>query len=134
MGSLIRYLAIATSSVVLLGFVLFAVDETARGSEAQQEKLALELDGGGGAAAAQIAPGAREERAREASHGQVREAVSDVNDVLLAPFGGLVESGNAWVRNGVPTLLGLLVYGLLLALLANAFPKSQTPGRDWRTA
>ena len=35
---------------------------------------------------------------------------------------------------GVPTLMGLLVYGLGLGLLANFLPKSRDPSGDWRTA
>ena len=34
-----------------------------------------------------------------------------MNDVLLAPFAGLIDSDNAWVNHGVPSLLALLVYG-----------------------
>jgi hypothetical protein len=50
------------------------------------------------------------------------------------PFGDIVDSNNVWVQNGVPTVLGLLLYGLLLGLLANMLPKQREHGRDWRTA
>jgi hypothetical protein len=71
---------------------------------------------------------------REQRNGDLRELVDDANDVLLMPFGDMVDSNNVWVQNGVPTVLGLLLYGLLLGLLANMLPKQREHGRDWRTA
>ncbi len=123
MGSAIRYLAIAISAVVMLGFVIFAVDETDKGSKSQQAKLERELT-----------PNAKQEAVREKEHGPVREVVDDANDVLLAPFTGLVDSDNAWVNHGIPALLALLVYGVGLGFLANMFPKQRTHSSDWRTA
>jgi hypothetical protein len=130
MGALIRYLAIAISGVVVLGFVLFAVDEIDKGSQTQQDKLEREL----GRTDAPIAPDARQEAAREHSHGAFREAVDDANDVILSPFANLIDSDNAWVEHGVPALLGLLIYGFGLGLLANMLPKQRAHGSDWRTA
>jgi hypothetical protein len=132
MGSLIRLLAIATSGIVLLGFVLFAVDEIRHGSKTQQQALDREL--GDSTVTDPVAPTPQEERVREAEHGTIREAVDDANDVLLRPFADLLDSNNAWVEHGVPTLLALLVYGLGLGLLANMLPKARSSGGDWRTA
>ena len=135
MGSLIRWIAILTSVVVALGFLMFAVDEIDRGSKQQQDALArglsdLEPD----ASINSPNPTPAEEKARERAHGSVREAIDDANDVLLAPFAGLIESDNAWVQHGVPSLLALLVYGLGLGTLANMLPKGRAHGGDWRTA
>jgi hypothetical protein len=127
MGSLIRFVAIAVSAIVVLGFALFALDETDKGSKAQQAKLERELGTG-------IAPTAPEEAARERHQGDVREAIDDANDVLLAPFVELVDSDNAWVNHGIPALLALLLYGVGLGFLANMLPKPQSHGGDWRTA
>jgi hypothetical protein len=133
MGSGIRLVAILASGIVLLGFAFFAVDEMSRGSQNQQNALESELR-----AEAEnpgvIAPNPREERVREQRNGDFRELIDDANDVLLAPFGHVVDSPNVWVDNGVPTLLGLLLYGLLLGLAANMLPKQREHGRDWRTA
>ena len=131
MGSLIRYTAIAISAVIMLGFVLFAVNEMDKGSQAQQQKLEEEL---GHAPNDLVNPSAQDEAFREAHQGKFHEAVDDVNDVLLAPFTGLVDSDSAWVNHGVPALLGLLVYGFGLGMLANALPKQRAHGGDWRTA
>ena len=133
MGSGIRSIAILATGIVLLGFALFAVDEMDRGSQNQQNALAAELESASESPAV-ISPDPREERMREQRNGDFREAIDDANDVLLAPFAGLVDSENAWVANGVPTILGLLVYGLLLGLVANMLPKRHAQGGDWRTA
>jgi hypothetical protein len=128
MARLLHYLVIAACALVILGFVGFAADEMRYGSETQQAKLSDELNDptAGGVTEAK--------RARE--HSKAREALDDTNDVLLAPFTPIVDSSESiWVKRGVPTLLALLAYGLLVALIANSLPKPKAhSGGDWRTA
>jgi hypothetical protein len=132
MGSLVRLVAIVCSGLVLLGFAYFATDEMSRGSQNQQNALSAEL-------AAQpdpapVAPSPDEEAARERANGTVREAIDDANDLLIGPFAGLVEgSDNRWVRHGVPALLGLLLYGFCLGMLANMLPKAREHRGEWQT-
>jgi hypothetical protein len=133
MGAILRLLAIGTSVVIALGFVMFAADEMDRGSKTQQQALAQET-GVPEPKLADVAPPPEEELMRERQHGSFRELVDDANDVLLAPFSDVVDSNDSWVIRGVPTLLGLLVFGLGLGLLANFLPKQQSHARDWRTA
>lgn len=133
MGRAIRYLAVAISIVVALGFVLFAVDELTKGSEAQQRAITQE-QGVAAPAVTPVSPSPAEELAREERHGSAREAIDDVNDVLLAPFSGLADSSDSWVAHGVPAVLALLVYGLGLGVLANSLPAARRGGGDWRTA
>jgi hypothetical protein len=133
MGSWIRLIAIVASAIVLLGFGLFALDEMNRGSQNQQHALDSAL-GAEGRQPAVIAPTSRDELLREERNGDVRELIDDANDVLLGPFANLVDSSNVWVRNGVPALLGLLLYGFLLGVVANMLPKQREHGGDWRTA
>jgi hypothetical protein len=131
MGSLVRLVAIVCSGLVLLGFAYFATDEMSRGSQNQQNALSAEL-------AAQpdpapVAPSPDEEAARERANGTVREAIDDANDVLIGPFAGLVESSdNRWVRHAVPALLGLLLYGFCLGMLANMLPKAREHRGEWQ--
>ncbi|MGH2900399.1 MAG: hypothetical protein ACRDMZ_17115 [Solirubrobacteraceae bacterium] len=107
----LRWLAIILSLVIAAGFVLFAVDDFDRASESSRSRIV------GGFAAADPTPAG--ERERERRNSDVREAIDDVNDVLLKPFAAVSEdAGSRWVRRGVPALLGLLVYGFLLAYLA----------------
>jgi hypothetical protein len=133
MGSLIRLVAIVTSGLVLLGFAYFATDELSRGSQNQQNALQSEL--AGDPEPPPVAPSPEEESAREQLNGPFREAVEDANDVLIGPFAALVESAdNTWVTHGVPALMGLLLYGLCLGMLANMLPKAREHGADWRAA
>jgi hypothetical protein len=136
MGTLIRWIAIVCSVLVVLGFAAFAVDEIDKGSKEQQRALARDLSdlSAKNAAIGNPDPSPPEERARERAHGQVRETIDDANDVLLTPFAGLVDSNNAWVNHGVPSLLALLLYGVGLGMLANMWPKHRAHGGDWRTA
>jgi hypothetical protein len=133
MGSAIRLLAILASGVVLLGFALFALDEMKRGSQNQQNALASELRADADDPAV-IAPGPREEMLRERRNSAFRESIDDACDVLLLPFREVIDSDNVWVERGAPTLLGLLLYGLVLGLVANLLPKQREHRRDWRTA
>jgi hypothetical protein len=131
MGSFVRLVAIVCSGLVLLGFAYFATDEMSRGSKNQQNALASEL--AGTVDPPPVAPSPDEEAERERLNGTFREYVEDANDLLIGPFAGLVESAdNRWVTHGVPALLGLLLYGLGLGMLANMLPKYREHGADWR--
>jgi hypothetical protein len=133
MGSVIRLAAIVMSGFVLIGFAFFAADELDRGSKTQQQALANELEGSS-SDAIPVAPTPADEAAREAAHGDLREIIDDVNDVLLGPFTNLVNSEDVWVARGVPTFLALLLYGVGLGFLANMLPKHRSHGADWRGA
>lgn len=105
----LRILAIVLSLTVAAGFCMFAFDEFNRASSAQRNALA---------GYEQVDPTPVGERRREQRHSVAREYVDDANDVLLKPFAGIVDSGSRWVQRGVPTLLGLLIYGFLLGYVA----------------
>ena len=131
MGSFIRLVAVVISGFVLVGFAFFAVDELDRGSKTQQQALGS----GSSSEVIPIAPTPADEAAREAAHGDVREVVDDVNDVLLGPFSDIVDpNDDVWFARGVPTLLALLLYGVGLGFLANMLPKHRAHGADWRGA
>jgi|SRR5215210_1211419 len=133
MGSLVRLVAILSSTLILLGFAYFATDEMSRGSQNQQNALDSELSGSEDPPP--VAPSPDQEADRERVNGPFREAIEDSNDLLLGPFAGLVESADTpWVGHAVPALLGLLLYGFCLGTLANMLPKSRDHGADWRAA
>ena len=133
MGSLIRLMAIVATVIIVIGFACFAADELSRGSKNQQHELAKQL-GDPAASVTAVAPTSGEEAVRERQHGRVREAVDDANDVLLGPFGGLVDSSNPWAERGAATMLALLLYGVGLGMLANFLPKQRQHASDWRAA
>jgi hypothetical protein len=110
---LMRTVALVACAIVAVSFALFALDETRDASK----RSAVAVAGLEGTSNADANPG--EERAREHAHGPVREAIDDVDDVLLRPFARVADgAGSTWVRRGVPALLALLVYGLGLPFLA----------------
>ena len=107
----LHYLAIALSLIIAVGFMLFALEDIDRASARSEQRIT-----GGYTATAPTPAGERE---RERRHSGVREAIDDVNDVLLAPFAGVSDDATSrWARRGVPTLLGLLVYGFGLGYVA----------------
>jgi hypothetical protein len=109
----IRLVAVLASACVALGFVLFAIDESGEASRASRDAIA------GREASRTTDPSPGQERARERAHSSAREAIDDVNDVLLAPFGfAEPDTTDRWARRGVPTLVALLVYGVGLGFLA----------------
>jgi hypothetical protein len=126
MGRLIRLVAITACAIIVIGFMAWASDEANKGSKKQVDRIGEAMDA--------PAPAAEVERAREEKHGKPRELIDDANDVLLRPFAGVGSSNDAWVKRLIPTVLGLLVYGLGLTLLANFLPKRSSTGGDWRTA
>jgi len=110
---LLKISAVVLSVLVALGWVLFAVDETSAASRETAAEVA------GQDAVRRADPTPRQERARERTHGKVREGIDDANDVLLKPFAAAVGgSGSTWVRRSIPALLGLLLYGFVLGFLA----------------
>ena len=105
----LRILAIVLSVIIAVGFLMFAVDEFDRAANAQTRQLkGYEL----------ADPDPAGERQRERRHSTAREYIDDANDFLLKPFAGVASSGSRWVQRSVPTVLGLLLYGFLLAYLA----------------
>jgi len=109
----LRILAIVLSGVVLLGWLLFAVNEAGEASRQTAAEVA------GRTASARADPSPEQERAREASNGTVREAIDDVNDVVLSPFADVgAGSESRWVRRTLPAVLAFVVYGLGLGFLA----------------
>ena len=110
---LLRTVSVVAGAIVLLSFALFAIDETRDASENSRAAIA------GLEATRSSDPSPSEERARERAHSRVRETIDDADDVLVAPFAGLVDSSHSsWVRRGVPTLLALVIYGFGLSFLA----------------
>ncbi len=115
MAGLLRLVSVVASLIVLASFVMFAIDESRTASDASTRAIA------GQVAAAAPDPTAREETLREQAHSKPREAVDDVDDILLKPFAWAAEgSGSRWARKGVPTLLALLIYGFALGFVARA--------------
>jgi hypothetical protein len=119
-AAVVKWLSIIASAFVVLGFLFFAVNQTSTASQNQTTAIT-----GGVSVKAESAtkvpnPPPAVEKLREAENDKFHEFVDDVNDVLLAPFTGIVDSDNIWVVRLVPLALALLIYGLLGQYLARA--------------
>jgi len=135
MASLVRILAVIAAAIVALSFVFFVVDQSAEGSENQVRSLEDKGERASSDAVIDtINPGPKIERLRERSHSDIREYIDDGNDILLSPFASIIDSGNVWARRLVPGAIGILLYGVLGMLLANALPGPKHDVRDWREA
>jgi hypothetical protein len=115
----LRYLSILGSLIVLASFGAFAIDQIRSGSQTSTAGIegtqVVKVNDPAGYAD----PTPAQERLREQLHGSVREVIDDADDVAVAPFAGISSSSSsAWVRRGVPALIGLFVYGFGLAFLA----------------
>lgn len=93
--------------LVAISFVLFAHDQVAGASRHQQAEVAGTAIGSGSGPAPAATP----------KH-QPRAFIDSAAKTLTSPFSALVSSNNPWVSHGVPAVLGLLVYGLGLGIVA----------------
>ena len=135
MAKLVRILALIASAIVVLSFVFFAVDQLTEGSENQVRSVRGDSQRARSDALIDTPnPGPRVEQARDRQHSDIRELIDDGDDVLLSPFTGIVESSSVWVSRLVPGGIGLLLYGLLGMMLANALPGPKHKVSDWREA
>jgi hypothetical protein len=134
MGSLVRLCAVTASTLVALSLVLFAIDQSSNSSDNQVRMAVGQAQVQSQSDIDRPNPDPAAERIRERQHGDTREYIDDANDVLVAPFTGIMHSNSVWAQRLVPAALGLLLYGLGGLLLANWLPASRPEAQDWRTA
>ncbi len=100
---LLVWAALVCSALLLASFAMFVHDQAAAGSQHQSSELV-------GATTTAVP--------QTVHHSGVRRFIDDAASDLISPFRSVVQSSNRWITHGVPTLLGLLVYGLGLGFLA----------------
>jgi predicted PurR-regulated permease PerM len=124
MTSAIKLISKVICLVLVLSFVMFVVDELTVAS-ANQTAVAGEH------ATTTVT---RDAHGREINPNQtkMRKELDQINDTLTKPAEKLVTSTSGttspWVQRGVPFILGLLFFGLLLHMLANWFELSRSGG------
>ena len=102
----LHYASIVLTLIIVASWAMFASDEI---SNASKEQTA-EIDGDN-------AP-ATEQQSKD-DRGAVRKAIDKVADQLTSPFNGIVSAtAGTWAKRTVPAALGILLYGLGLAMLA----------------
>lgn len=123
-ASTLRLASLAATAILIASFAMFVVDETRTGSDHQLARLASDPGSAGPQLAATASdldapdPSASLRRERARRHGRVRELIDRADDLLLAPFLGVVTSRSIWLQRCVAGLLALLVFGFGLRLLA----------------
>ncbi len=98
--------ALVCCALVAASFAMFARDQVAGASKHQQNEIIA-----GAPTTTGPVPVHR-------ATGQPRRFIDAAAGDLTAPFKSLVQSDSQWVLRGVPTILGLLVYGVGLGYLA----------------
>ncbi len=119
-ATVIRWASILASSAIVLSFLFFAVDQTSNASQNSVRSIAGESNVKAESITKLPNPPAAVERVREKENDGFHEFVDDVDDVLLAPFTGISNSDNIWVRRAIPAIIGLLLYGVGGMYLARA--------------
>ena len=119
-ASVIRWASILASSAIALSFIFFAADQTSNASQNSVRSIAGESNVKAESVTKLPNPPPAVERAREKENDGFHEFVDDVDDVLLAPFTGISNSDNIWVRRAIPAIIGLLLYGVGGMYLARA--------------
>jgi hypothetical protein len=112
----IKLAAFVCCGLILISFAMFARDQMAGASEHQQSELV--------AGTPSTAAPALTHR-----HSQPRRFIDGADKTLTSPFAAIVQSNDAWVKRGLPTIFALLVYGVGLGFLARFSRGLGTPLR-----
>ena len=119
-GAIVRWAALLACAFVTLSFLFFAADQTSTASKNSANQITNDPEVKAESITKLPNPPPAVERAREKENSGFHEFVDDVDDVLLAPFTGISNSSNIWVRRLIPLALALLVYGIGGLYLARA--------------
>jgi hypothetical protein len=111
--TVLRWASTIACAILIVSFGLFAIEKSKGGAKDQVEKVV---------GISEPSPDPKNEREREKKHSDVREAIDDANDVLTAPFSGVIDSGSIWAKRGVATLLALILYGVIARILIGYLP------------
>ena len=105
MGSILKWASLLCCLFLVLSFAIFAEHQVSRAASRQASEVET-----GQVTSSPSAPAPKT--------GQPQRFIDAVASDLNSPFSDVVSSDNAWVRQGIPTVLGLLVYGFGLGFLA----------------
>ena len=101
----VNFVSIACCALVVLSFAMFARDQMAGASAHQQSALVA------GATPAPTGTTGAE------PHAQPRRFIDDAAKVLTRPF-AFISSSNQWVKQGLPAVFALIVYGVGLGYIS----------------
>src|SRR4051794_17579774 len=119
---LVRIASVVAVAFILAGLIGFLTDEVRNTSIQQATRIP---DPGSGRVVTSISdltepnPPARIEGLRQQNHTKGREFIDDAGDILMAPFGFLINGSQAWVKRLLYSVLALILYGFLAQMLAD---------------
>jgi hypothetical protein len=120
---LVVWASTIASLILVASFALFAYDQARNGSDQQVNKIGSAAEPTNAKTNIhQADPSPKTEKAREKRHGKIRELIDDGNDILVAPFAGIVDSNEIWIQRGLPSLLAFLLFGVGLRIAAAYLP------------
>ena len=119
-AAVIRWASIIACAFVVLSFLYFAVNQTSTASQNQVNAIVGDQGVKAESATKVPNPPKQVEQVRQEEDDSLHEFIDDVDDVLVSPFTGIVDSNSIWVRRLVPLGLALLIYGLGGQYLARA--------------
>jgi len=102
----IRIAAFVCCGILLVSFVMFAIDQTNGG----EQRAELEIQG----VLHPVTPPPPK------TEGEPRSTIDKIADGLETPFKGIVHGNDTWANRLVPLVLALLVFGLGLGFLARS--------------
>ncbi len=103
LAAILRTISRIVCLIVIVSFVIFAVEQTSSASSHQQEAL----------------NGPPATAAHPSHKGAVHKAIDEAAGELTSPFSGITAgSSSQWLDRGVGTVMALLVYGVGLGYLA----------------
>jgi hypothetical protein len=111
-AAVVRWLSLFACAFVTLSFLYFAVNQTSTASQNQVNSIVGDAGVKAESATKVPDPPRAVEQLREQENDKFHEFVDDVDDVLVSPFTGIVDSDSIWVRRLVPLGLALLIYGI----------------------
>ena len=96
--TLLRYISIVVSAIVVLSFVFFAVDQSKSSSASEVATVGAETSSTTSQAQQQQLQQQQQQQPatpKPKTHGQPRAAIDDADKQILKPFGGLVTSSGS---------------------------------------
>jgi predicted PurR-regulated permease PerM len=106
LAKLIRLVSVVVCLIVVLSFIVFAVNQTKTASGQQREEL--------GETSSAVHHG----ESTSGKESSVHKALDEASSKLTSPFSGIVSSSSEWTNRIVRLILTLLVYGFALGFLA----------------
>ncbi|HTB71100.1 MAG TPA: hypothetical protein VK707_08975 [Solirubrobacteraceae bacterium] len=115
LASVLKLASFVLCMIVVVSFVLFAVNRTSSASQHQQRELNGETSKPNGEGEAGVAPDTG------GGKSSARRTIDEISEAITSPFAGLTDgSSSQWLARTIDLLLALVVYGVGLGFVARS--------------